>query len=47
VYQPGWCLARELADGVGDAAPRRGAIVIVLGEKFISACGTFLGAFAS
>ena len=33
---------RELAYGVGDAAPHRRAVVIVLRRKFIGAGGAFL-----
>jgi hypothetical protein len=35
----------ELADGVDDPAPHRGAVMVLLGEKLIGARGAFLERF--
>jgi hypothetical protein len=36
---------RELANGINDPAPHRGAIVVLLGEKLIGARDAFLERF--
>jgi hypothetical protein len=42
VQRTAWRLVRELVDGGGDAAPHRGAVIILLGREFIGARGAFL-----
>jgi hypothetical protein len=42
VQRPGWCVVLQLAYGVGDPAPHRGAVVIVLGRELIGARGAFV-----
>ena len=40
-----WRRVGELADGVDDSAPHRGAVVVLLSEKLIGARGAFLERF--
>jgi hypothetical protein len=47
VYWTGRCGVRELADGVGDPAPDRYAVVILGGGKLIGARGAFLEAVSA
>ena len=42
VQRTGWRSVRELADGVGNPAPHRGAVVIVLRSELIRTCAAFL-----
>jgi len=42
VQRTGWRSVRELADGVGNPAPYRGAVVIVLHSEFIGTCAAYL-----
>jgi hypothetical protein len=46
VQRTGWRSVRELADGVDDPAPHRGAVVIVLRRELIGTCAVCVDADA-